>query len=116
MMTGRLTKDSAEVRRVTVDFSLWCDTSEVISAVSTPAIVIEPFAVRNLPAGVPIFTPPDTTPLTLYSAVLISAQQVQLMLQAGTPGLTYKLTFLATGSTSLRQHQCDLLITVRGPI
>lgn len=121
MLTGRITKDSADVRRVTVDFITngWLDTNEQISTITTPVIVVEQNAVWQV--GAYIATPPpspvDTTPMTLVSAFIVSGnQKVQLMLTAGTPGLTYKVTFVATTATSLRQKQIDLIVTIREPV
>ena len=121
MLVGRITKDSADVRRVTVDFiaNNWLDTNEQLASITTPTIVVEQNASWQL--GQYVTTPPpppaDTTPLTLVNSFLVTGNQlVQLMLSSGTPGLTYKVTFVATAATSQRQKQIDLLVTVREPV
>jgi ABC-type long-subunit fatty acid transport system fused permease/ATPase subunit len=119
MLTGRVTKDSADVRRFTVDFSQWLDAGETISALTTPVIVIELTA--SWTNGTYISTPPipptDTTPLVIISsAILITGLQVQVLCGVGTPGLTYKITFVVTGASSGRQKQIDVLVTVRQPV
>lgn len=121
MLTGRLTKDSADFRRATIDFITngWLDANETIASFTTPVIVVEQNAVYQ--NGAYVVTPPpppvDTTPLVLTSAFLVTGnQKIQLLLSVGTPGLTYKVTFVATGSSSSRQKQIDLLVTVREPV
>lgn len=121
MLTGRITKDSADVRRVTIDFVTngWLDQSETLSGFTTPVIVVEQNAVWQ--NGAYVVTPPpppvDSTPLTLVSSFLLTGNQmVQLLLGVGTPGLTYKVTFVATGGTSNRRKQIDILVTVREPV
>ena len=118
MIVGRLVKDSAELRRVTIDFSLWLDATEQVSATTTPAIIVEQLATWQQGAWVSTPPPPvtDTTPLSLASSVIAAGgSQVMLMLGAGTPGLTYKVTFVATGGISGRQAQVDFTVTVRMP-
>jgi hypothetical protein len=121
MLVGRLTKDSADVRRAVVDFITlnWLDLNETIASINTPVIVVEQQQVLNFPQP-PVFplpAPVDTTPLTLVSSIILSGnQKVQLLLGVGTPGLTYKVTFVATGSSSGRQKQIDILVTIRQPI
>lgn len=118
MLTGRLTKDSADVRRATVDFitNNWLDTGETIASITTPVVVVEQNAVVCFPPGQPFPAPVDSTPLIVVSSAIVSSsQKVKLMLGVGTPGLTYKVTFVATG-TSARQKHIDLLVTVREPV
>lgn len=119
MMTGRITKDSSELRRVTVDFTQWVDDLEVIASITTAVIVVEQNATWQNGAWTNTPPPPvtDTTPLTLVSSTITDAGlQVRLMLGVGTPGLTYKVTFDATGSVSGRVKQVDMLVTVREPV
>lgn len=119
MIVGRTTKDSATIRRVTVDFTTngWLDTGETISGVTTPVVVVEQQAVwyNGALSTTPIPPPVDSAPLVVNSITIIgSSTMVQLMLGVGTPGLTYKVTFVATG-TSGREEQIDLLVMVRTP-
>lgn len=121
MLVGRMTKDSADFRRATIDFITngWLDDNETITSITTPVIVVEQNA--TWVNGAYVTTPPpppvDTTPLVLTSSFIVSGNQlVQLLLSVGTPGLTYKVTFVATGSSSNRQKQIDLLVTVREPV
>ena len=117
MMTGRITKDSAELRRVTIDFSKWLDTNETVSAVSSPGVVVQNATVWSqggeLVQAAPVQIV-DATPLQVSSiAVMPGGTEVRLMLSAGTPGLVYAVTFLATGSASARVCQIDVLVGVR---
>lgn len=124
MKLARITKDSADIRRMVVDFQNdsagpWLDLNEVLSTVSQPVVVVEQGAVWQYGAFVntPPTPPVDTTPLVVNSAAIESdGTQVQLMVGVGTPGLTYKITFIVLGSTSGRTKQIDLLITIREPV
>jgi hypothetical protein len=112
MLVGRLTKETTDLRRATVDFTPWIDTGETISSYTAPVITNLTAAAR-LTAGLP--TVPDTTPLTVANAYLIeNATMVQLFLAAGTPGMSYQVQFVATGS-STRQQTIELCVTIRGP-
>ncbi len=123
MIVGRINKDSAEIRRITVDFAAdqagsWLDPGEVIGSFSTPVIVVQQLAVWN--CGVPMLgvaaLPADTTPLQLInSAISTDGTQVGFLIGSGTPGLTYKFTFVAAGSLSGRTKQIDIIVTVREP-
>lgn len=116
MLVGRLTKDSADLRRVTVDFTDWLDVNETISAVTAPVIVVEMNAVFQIGAwsATPLPPPVDSTPMIVVSTTVVdNGLMVQIMLDIGTPGLTYKVTFLATGSSSAREKQIDFFVTVR---
>ncbi len=121
MIAGRLTKDSAEVRRVTLDFFTdgWLDTAETIATVSVPLVVLEPSAGWVIGNAVvsPAPLPPDVTPLVVSAGPFIvqQGQLVQLFVAVGTPGLTYKVTLLVTGSSSGRTKQVDILVFVRLP-
>lgn len=116
MLTGRLNKDSADASRVTLDFSQWLDTNETITAISTPTVVVEQLATWQAGAWTNQPPPPvtDSTPLVVANSFIVdSSTQVQLILAVGTPGLTYKITFVATASSSFRLKQIDLLVNIR---
>lgn len=118
MLTGRLTKDSADHTRVTVDFTNWLDQNEVITSVSTPTVVTEQAAVWQYGPYTPQPPPPiaDTTPVLVANSFIVAAGlMVQLILTSGTPGITDKITFVATGSSSFRQKQIDLIVNCRMP-
>lgn len=127
MLVGRVTKDNADVRRVTVSFVDWLDANEVVQSFTTPVIAIEQQQVfqNGMWTTTPSPTPTDTTPLTVSSSGIVSvtcddvttgAAGVVLFLNAGTVGLTYKVTFTVTGSTSGRTKQVDVLVVVREPV
>lgn len=114
MKVGQLTKDSADETRVTVDFTSWLDNAEVITGATMPVVVVEQ---TTTCLGTTPPPPVDTTPLLVASTTVVGAGlQVQMLLTAGTPGLTYKITFVASGSTSSRQKQVDILVSVRPPL
>ena len=112
MLVGRLTKETPDLRRATVDFTPWIDTGETITAFSAP-VVTNLTMLAWLTAG--ILPVPDVTPLLLSSAFLLpSATMVQMFLAAGTPGMSYQVAFVAIG-TSQRQQTIELVVTIRGP-
>lgn len=116
MLTGRLTKDSADLSRVTIDFTPWLDTSETVTSITTPVVALEQNALWQTGAWTnqPPLPPLDTTPLVVNNAFIVSGGlMVQLILAIGTPGLTYKVTFAGSGSSSLRTKQIDILVTLR---
>lgn len=129
MLVGRITKDTSDSRRVTVSFVDWLDTNEAIRSTTTPVVAVQQNAVwgQGQPFTVmPQPTPTDPTPLTVGSisvsnvtcddtGVTYTAAGVTMFLNSGTPGVTYKVTFTATGSISGRVKQIDLLVTVRQP-
>lgn len=117
MIVGRLTKDQADVRRVTVDFTQWLDAGETVVSATVPVIDVRQQA--SWSDGPYIANPPpvvsDTTPLTLLSEAVVNGNTgVQLFLQAGTPSLTYVVSFIATGGSG-RQKEIDILVYVRVP-
>lgn len=104
-------KDSAEKVRRDFDFSKWLDSAETISTLSLSAIVVEGGFGVGPP---PVTLPTDTTPLTINTSNSINADTgIRILWQAGTPGLTYKSTFIVTGSSSSRVKQVDVFVTVR---
>lgn len=118
MIVARIVKDSADTRRVIIDFAndpagSWLDTGETISA-GLPTVVVQPAAVWiDNPSASPL-TVVDVTPLTVPQPTIVDGGlQVQMMLSSGTPGLTYVVTWLATGSTSGRVKQIDTTVTIR---
>ena len=118
MIVGRINKDNADVSRATIDFSQWLDVGEAVSALASPVVVVEQNA--SWQQGAYIATPPppvvDSTPLTVLSTTSVNSNlQLQIMLQAGTPGLTYKVTFIGVGSVSGRNKQIDLIVNIREP-
>jgi hypothetical protein len=118
MIEGRTLKDTQDVTRITVDFSKWLDAGEVIGAVTSATVTVLLSASWNTDvfvaqAPLPIV---DTTPLVVLSEALVSNNtEVRLMLGLGTPGVSYVVTFVATGQTSGRQKEVDIIVTIREP-
>lgn len=120
MIEGRIRKDTAEVARYTVDLSGWLDTDEVIGSLSRFSLVVDdevelatawqvdyPFDTTTAASAVV-----DTTPLVLTGATITNGTQANILVGAGTPALTYIVSYIATGSTSGRQKQIDFHVTI----
>lgn len=120
MLVGRVAKDTAEMSRYVVDLSDWLDDGEVIGSLSRFSLIaadgvplatawqtdypFDPTAVDDLPA--------DATPLILVGSSILGGTQASVIVGAGTPGLTYIVSYIATGSTSGRQREVDFHVTV----
>lgn len=120
MSIPRITKQTAEVARFVADLSDWLDEDEVIGSLTR-------FSLQTAPT-VPIATawqvdypfdptaddsaPDDDTPLILTGSSIPGGTQASLLLGAGTPGLNYVVSCIATGSTSGRQKEIDFYVSV----
>jgi hypothetical protein len=120
MIVGRTSKAPSETKRVTVDFSQWLDTAEVVGSITTPVVALQPTSYPGpfpYPASVVIPTeyPDDPTPLLVSGAFIISPDSllVRLFATAGTDGNGYSITFRATGSTSGRIVEVRVDMSVR---
>ncbi len=123
MLAGRVNKDTQDFTRVVVDFSQWLDPGEIIGA-ATPATVtvmqeaswsVDPYVTQ------PPLPITDSTPLTVPNETIVSGTggnntAVQLFFGVGTPGLSYVVSFTATGQTSGRQKDIDIIVMVRQPL
>lgn len=118
MLVGRITKDSADRRRIIVDFGAlnWLDDNEVLAGFTVPVVTVEPAQVSwSPPQTAPPPPIPDTTPLVITNDAALSADKSQVVIFAedGTPQLTYRVIFTVTASKSTRVKQVDVLVYVR---
>lgn len=126
---GPVFKENLDITRIIFDFSCWLSdvddaTSEPISAVIYPIIGLEsnttfpPYQVDyplNLNTVSPALT--DDYPLTVQSvSITHSATEIEVRLSAGTPGLTYVVSVVASAATTKRRKQVDCLVTVEPPL
>lgn len=113
MLVGRSAKENPDRARVVVDFLDWLDPGEGVSATTTPAITVDvagSWSCSNPGSGP---APADTTPLALVSLTMMDATtKAVLLLDAGTPGLVYLISFVATGGTSGRKQAIEIRMTV----
>lgn len=114
MLVGRISKETTDRARLVVDFLDWLDPGEGISATGSVTLAPDTGAwQQDNPASDPTAMPADTTPLTVHSAVTMDATtKLVLLLDAGTPGLVYLGSVLATGGTSGRIKTIDFSVAV----
>lgn len=116
---GRSRKAVADTLRVVIDFSRWLDTGETIGSLSRFSLKVDtdnevatawqvdyPFETTTDSAAIA-----DTVPLILTGATITGAK-ANILLGAGTPKLTYIVSFVATGATSGRVREVDFFVTV----
>ena len=103
MLVGTSSKETTDLSRVVVDFLDWLDPGEAVAAFTTPIVSL-------IGAGI------DTTPMTVSSSVLAdAATKLIFLLAAGTPGLVYQVSFVATGSISGRKLTTEFRMKVQLP-
>lgn len=113
MLVGRSAKENPDRARVVVDFFDWLDPGEGVSATTTPTITVDATGGWSCSDPALITPPADTTPLTLVSLTMMDATtKAVLLFDAGTPGLTYLASFVATGGTSGRKQAIEIRMTV----
>jgi hypothetical protein len=99
MIVGRISKESSDVRRATVDLTDWLDSGEQLTGYTSPTILA-----LGLVA--------DTTPLAVLASMLPSNMAIQLFISAGTSGNNYRVQFTATGQSG-RIQTVELLVKVQ---
>jgi len=121
---GPVNKENMDISRLLVDFTCWLDPSESITAIGH--LAIEP----NPPQSVPpwqsnypldefssVVIPTDTYPLDFVrQSVINSGKAVALDMSAGTPGLTYAVSFSATAGVSVRRRLVYILMAIDMPL
>jgi hypothetical protein len=122
---GPVTKENLDVTLLIFDFSCWLNEGETIGALAQPAVKLEgavpvPPWQNDYPLDDTSVTqpPPDTYPLMIQSAAIaLSATQVQVRVSAGTPGLNYVVSVVATSSAAQpRRKQVDCLVKIEVPL
>ena len=120
---GPVNKDNMDISRLIIDFACWLDPSESITLLEHLLIKAEPPALippwqANYPLDETsaIVYPVDTYPLTFYrNNIIHEGKAVVLDMAAGTPGLTYVVSFVAQAGVSLRKREVDTLLTIDRP-
>ncbi len=121
---GPVNKDNMDISRLIVDFSCWLDISESIIGLEHLAVFAEPPQIAppwqaNYPLDETssIVVPSDTYPLEfIRNNVIQSGKAISLDVGAGTPGLTYAVSFVATAGVSLRRRLVDILMVIDRPL
>lgn len=122
---GPVFKENMDIVRLVIDFTCWLEGGEVIYAVSTPAVAVEGSPTPPWQNDYPLdntsvtVVPVDAYPLTVQSVYFtLNGAQVEIRLSAGTPGLNYVVSVVATSSEPVRQRrkQVDCLVTIEQPL
>jgi hypothetical protein len=115
MLVGSTSKETTDLARVVIDFLEWLDPGEAVASTTTPVVAVDTTGAwsQMLPANPPV-VPVDTTPLTVSSTTMADANtKLIVLLAAGTPGLVYLVSFIATGSTSTRRQTIEFRVAVQ---
>jgi hypothetical protein len=125
---GPVFKENLDITRLVYDFTCWLaeedeGTSEPISAVSYPIVGVESNLGRDWQVDYPLgsnATPTpisDDYPLSIQSvAIASSATEIEVRVSAGTPGITYVVSVIASSATTKRRKQVDTLVTIEEPL
>jgi hypothetical protein len=115
---GPVSKENYDLTEINIDYTNWLEPGETISFSMPPVAVAATPQVpwqQDYPLDAAISacagTVTDTYPLTVISTS-VESTIAQALLQAGTPGLTYAVSFVATASISERRKQVDVLVFV----
>lgn len=122
---GPVGKENMDVIRLQFDFYAYLDAGETIQIVEFPTISLAPAAAeqrlwnQDYPVGNDL-TPvvlADTYPLSIVSeAITNMGLQVDIRLNAGTPDMTYVVSFVIVGNTTRRRKQVDTFIAIEHPV
>jgi hypothetical protein len=121
---GPVNKDNMDISRLIVDFSCWLDPSESITRIDHMMIKADPPQVAppwraNYPLDETSSTviPVDTYPLEYVDhSIIHGGKAVIVDMAAGTPGLTYAVSFSVTAGVSLRRRLVDILMVIDIPL
>jgi hypothetical protein len=123
---GPVGKENLDVIRIIYDWSCWVDTNEHLAQIDFPTIQALPYAASTIhwrqdypPDTQAADTqPPDTYPLRVLSEAITGSpgNVAEIKLVAGTPGFSYVLSYVVTGSTTQRRKQIDTLINIEQPL
>ena len=126
---GPVEKENLDVIRLIYDWSCWCDTGEHLAQIDFPTIQALPPGAsptnwrQDYPPDTASDTPPtDDYPLRILSEAITTAitgspaTTVEIKVIAGTPGLSYVMSYVVTSNTSRRRKQIDTVVTIQQPL
>ncbi len=112
MLIGRISKETTDVNRVTLEFSKWLDTGGSIETIQSSLISRDDSGWADVPPPWPL--PDDITPLRFQTIGLIDgATEVQMYLESGTPGNAYTVKIIIW-DTANRQLTVELGVEITG--
>lgn len=120
---GPVNKDNLDVSRLIIDFTCWLDANESVTEISYLTVLANPALPlpswqANYPLDETSATPPvDTYPLVIIEqSVIHGGKAVVLDLAAGTPQLSYAVSFAAVAGVSRRRRLVDILMVIDKPL
>lgn len=121
---GPVNKENMDLARFLIDFSCWLDTGESISKIehlmilANPPQTVPPWQ-QDYPLDQTSSTevPVDSFPLLPWDqSINADGKSVRMAFTAGTPGLTYAVSFTCTGAVSQRRREVDILLVIDLPL
>jgi len=121
---GPVNKDNMDISRLIIDFTSWLDPNESITRIDHMMIKADPpqtappwQANYPLDETSSIVIPVDIYPLEFVrNSIIHGGKAVIVDMAAGTPGLTYAVSFSATAGVSLRRRLVDILMVIDIPL
>jgi hypothetical protein len=124
---GPVGKENLDVIRLVFDFSCWVDTNENLGQIDFPTISLLPpsSASANWRQDYPpddtttdSAPPDDTYPLKVVSEAITGTPgtTVEIKVNAGTPDLSYVVSFVVVGSSTRRRKQVDTIVNIEHPV
>jgi len=121
---GPVNKDNMDISRLLIDFTCWLDVNESITELSHMTIMPNPaMSLPTWQADYPLCnmysysTGVDTYPLDFVKqAVFQSGKIVALDVAAGTPTMSYVVSFTALAGVSKRRRLVDILMVIDRPL
>lgn len=112
MLIGRISKETTDVNRVTLEFSKWLDPGGSIETIQSSLISRDDSGWADVPPPWPL--PDDITPLRFQTIGLIDGNtEVQMYLESGTPGNAYTVKIIIW-DTANRQLTVELGVEISG--
>lgn len=116
MLVERVTKETADVVRVSVPMLWWLDSGEVMVPPVQTSVMLGSTGWSEAPFPPPGSPDPyDPTPLIMHGAAIdVTGTTLEAYLHNGTPGNVYTCQLLVTGKSSLRKIALEIGVQVSG--
>lgn len=119
---GPVGKENLDVIRLIYDLSCYLESSEVVQVIEFPTISVAPPGTtaqnwrQDFPLTCALTTTTvltDTYPLHVVSEAITGVgKNIEIKVNAGTPGFTYILSFVMVASVTRRRKQIDTFIRI----
>jgi len=115
---GGIKKETAEISRAVFDYTCWLDGGETIALFGRSTIALgDCSCIGSWQVDYPCCTPcgdipEDTNPLKWNGITIDAGRMIEVLVGKGTPGLSYTVSFLSSGSSSGRLKQINFCVTI----